>query len=584
MTLINVTSFFRDPEMFDSLKREILPRILRRGNSQSIRIWIPGCSTGEEPYSLAITMLEYLSEKSLNTSIQIFGTDISASAINTARAGVYPSTIVDEVTPDRLRRFFVKSDSTYQISKAIRDICIFAQHNVVKDPPFSKLDIISCRNLLIYFGPVLQKRVIPVFNYALKSNGYLILGSTETIGGFADFFLPADRKYKIYSKKTVVSKIHFDFANATFDNPTTHEKLNRPAQEGSSDKDVLREGDRLLLSRYAPASVIINDDFDILQFRGRTGLFLEPSQGQASLNLLKMARQGLIVDLRSAILFAKKERNPVKKEGLKLEVNGEIIKFELEVIPFTPGRSSERFYLVLFDLIKGKAPSKLAKPAVPKKPNSRELIEAAQMRQELTATREYLQSIIEEQEASNEELRAANEEILSSNEELQSTNEEMETAKEELQSANEELTTLNEELQNRNLELTLVNNDLSNLLGSVQIPIIMLGPDYRIRRFTPIGEKVLNLIPSDIGRPISDINMNLSVPQLEEWITDVIDNVRITEREVQDRSNHWYKMQIRPYRTIDNKIEGVVLVFIDIHDLKTRIAEGGSSESAAPRA
>jgi two-component system, chemotaxis family, CheB/CheR fusion protein len=570
--LINVTGFFRDPEVFESLKKEILPKIVKRGGSEPIRIWVPGCSTGEEAYSIAIAILEYLNGKSSNPSIQIFGTDVSESMINKARVGVYPSTIAQDVSQARLKRFFIESDHTYQVNKTVRDLCIFARHNVVKDPPFSKLDIISCRNLLIYFGPVLQRRVVPVFNYALRPNGYLILGSTESIAGFANYFIPADRKYKIYSKKTVTSRFDFQFdlqeGNSALAEsaPTT--------REPATAKEVLKEGDRLLLNRYAPASVIVNENWEILQFRGDTAKFLQPGQGQASLNLLKMAKEGLMMSLRSSLLNAKKSNKVVKVEDLKININGSTITFQMEVIPFAAGRLNERFFLVLFDHKK----AQLAEIAAPKERTIRKKQveddgdEIPRLRREVASTREYLESIIQEQEATNEELRAANEEILSSNEEMQSTNEEMETAKEELQSANEELTTLNEELQNRNIELNLLNNDLTNILSCIQFPILMVEPDLRIRRFTPSAEKVLNLIPSDVGRPITDLNMNIAVSEIGSWINEVIRNIQMKEHEVQDRSGHWYKVQIRPYTTLDNRIDGAVLAFVDIHELKTKVA------------
>jgi two-component system, chemotaxis family, CheB/CheR fusion protein len=571
--LINVTNFFRDPETFEVLKQEIFPKIIKPTAEKTLRIWVPGCSTGEEAYSIAICLMEYMGGRDKNIQLQIFGTDISETAIQKARAGFYTYDIQKDVSSDRLKKYFVKNDRGYQVSKVIRDLCIFAHHNVIKDPPFSKMDVISCRNLLIYFGPILQRKVIPIFHYALNPSGYLVLGSTESIGGFADYFFPADRKHRIFSKKLIPSRVHFDLSESDGYNRMAP-KEEGPRVEGFSEKEVLKEGDRLILSRYAPPSVLVNDDMNILQFRGKLGKYLEPAAGQASLNLIKMAKEGYAMELRSAVLKAKKEDRQIIVEGLQVKVNGGIENFNLEVTPFSPIRSKDRFFLVTFHplLVASEAKKKpIQKKITDSKPVDKRQVE--RLEQELSATKDYLQSIIEEQEATNEELRAANEEILSSNEELQSTNEEMETAKEELQSANEELTTVNEELHNRNVELNMINNDLNNLLASVHIPTVMVGLDFRIRRFTPMAEKVLNLISTDLGRPITDINLNINLPNLESWLQDVIDSMNHKEVEVEDKRGHWYRLQIRPYKTIENKIDGAVLVLIDIDIIKRSMGD-----------
>jgi two-component system CheB/CheR fusion protein len=576
--LINVTSFFRDPAVFDTLKNTIFPKILKSSrltSEQAIRIWVPGCSSGEEAFSIAIALQEYLGEERppKGISIQIFATDISETAIERARAGIYPNSISADVSAQRLRRFFSKTDHGFQIQKSIRDLCIFARHNVAKDPPFSKIDLISCRNLLIYLGLVLQRKIMPIFHYALNPNGYLLLGSTESIGGFAELFFPADKMYKLYSKKTVPTRLHFEHLE-----PFSTPKFTAPGVpnirvEVIGEKDVLREGDRLTLSRYAPASVIVNENFDILQFRGRTGVFFEPSSGQASLNIMKMAREGIVGQLRECLLLAKKEKTSVTKKDLPILLDGAEKTYNLEVAPFAMPRSSQLFYLIFFELIDPEASKRSKKAKITKSKAARAQAnkEMIRLREELGATKDYLQSIIEEYEATNEELRAANEEILSSNEELQSTNEEMETAKEELQSANEELTTVNEELQVRNMELSYVNNDLTNFLSSVQIPIVMLGRDLRIRRFTPIAERIFNLIPSDVGRPITDINLSISISDLSAKILEVTESVNIKELEIQDKAGRWYNLQIRPYKTIENVIDGAVLVLIDIDSLKKTV-------------
>ncbi len=577
--LINVTNFFRDAEIFDIiLKTKLLPALLKNRQANApIRVWIPGCSTGEEAYSIAIALQEFLGEADNQFPIQIFGTDISERAIEKARAGDYPETIDTDVSPDRLRRFFIKTEQGYQIRKSIRDLCIFARQNVVKDPPFSKLDIVSCRNMLIYLGPVLQKKIIPIFHYALHSQGYLILGSSESIGPFTDLFSIEDKKNKIYVKRPVAPRVDFDFAVRGYSAPAAIEPTMpefRPAWGGF---DTQKEADRILLSKYTPPGVLVSESGDILSFRGRTSTYLEPAPGQASLNLLKMAREGLQTELRSAFQAARKAGTPVQRRNITLRQNGRSRVIDIEIIPIkaTP-LIKERAFLVLFkDVAALPVTAKGVKAAgknLSKAQRRLDQREVSLLRQELNSAKEYLQSIIEEQEATNEELRSANEEIQSTNEELQSTNEEMETAKEELQSANEELTTVNEELQNRNQELNQLNNDLINLLSSVQIPILMLGHDLRIRRFTPLAEKLLHLIPGDAGRLITDINLDVPVQDLQAMITEVIESLSVKEREVQDRQGRWYSMRVRPYKTTENKIDGVVIAFVDITDMKSNYA------------
>ncbi|HJT18274.1 MAG TPA: CheR family methyltransferase [Thermoanaerobaculia bacterium] len=560
--LIKVTEFFRDPDVFRALELEVFPELMRERKDDSIRAWVPGCATGEEVYSLAISMLESASTGSWSCPIQIFGTDVSESAIERARVGLYPESIVAEVSPDRLRRFFSKVEGGYRISKSVRDCCIFARQNVTKDPPFSKLDLISCRNVMIYFGTALQRKVISIFNYALRPDGFLLLGSSETIGNFGDLFGVVDRKHKIYRKQTAVARpaMHFDMVRP----PQAPERENAEP-EGLAPNAVFREADRVLLNRYTPSGVLINENLDVLQFRGRTSRYLELPPGTASFNLLKMAREGLLADLRTAIHTARKKDAPERREGIRVKFDDHTIVINLEVIPFV-GASKERFLLVLFEEVEAEKKGRVSKkkkeePEPSSKQNER-------LKRELEATREYLQSIIEEQEAMNEELRSANEEIQSSNEELQSTNEELETAKEELQSSNEELTTLNEELENRNQELATANNDLVNLLSSIDIPVVMLDSGLRIRRFNPGAQRMLNLIPSDIGRPIADMKTSLQLDNLDSIVSEVIEKLETRELYVEDRSGRRQFLRIRPYKTTDNKIDGAVLVLIDVDELQ----------------
>ncbi len=564
--LINVTSFFREPDSFEALKTVAFPAIMaQKGPNLPIRIWVPGCSTGEEVYSIAIILLESLGEKAPNTQIQVFATDLSEGIISKARAGIYPESVAMDISSERLRRFFLKVENGYQINKHIRDIVVFAKQDLAKDPPFSKLDLISCRNVMIYMSQVLQKRILPLFHYALNPGGILFLGSSETVGGFGELFVPLDKKNRIYTKKTMQSPVPLDFV-ARFH----ADQEIRVNAEAPKTMDLQKIGEQMLLYRYSPPSVIVNDRLEIVQFFGQTGPFLDPLPGDATLNLLRMVKTGLHLELRTAFQKAKRD-GAVRKDGVLVQEDSGLktVNFEISPIKNIPG--GERYYLVVFEeanrsIIEEPKKSKTQAPAL--KTGKREMsqleLENKRLKEELDASREYLQSIIEEQRTTNEELRSANEEIQSSNEELQSINEELETAKEELQSTNEELTTVNEELQNRNEELSKVNSDLSNLLSSVNIPIIMLGNDFRIRRFTPMAEKVMNLIPSDVGRPITDVKPNVKTPDLRKAIQRTIDSLEIQEFRVEDHEGRWYSMRIRPYRTLDNKIDGVVIVLLDI--------------------
>src|SRR5437016_637579 len=561
--LVNVTRFFRDPEAFRVLQRSVFPRILKQRPADApIRVWAPGCSTGEEAYSLAIVLLESLGDADGIVPIQLYGSDVSETAVVKARAGIYPDNIELDVAGARLRRFFVKVDGQHQVRKAVRELCVFARHNLATDPPFSKMDLIVCRNVLIYLEPELQKRVLSIFHYALKDPGFLMLGVAETVGPLADFFSIVDKKYRVYAKKPTSRR--FDLGLISLEQRL--EKIGRTARRtgeaGGGPLDLLQEVDRILLSKYAPAGVLVNEAAEILQFRGHTSPYLEPAPGQASLNLLKMAREGLLMELRVAIDKARKQNAPVRRERLSIKQDGGSVQVTLEVIPMR-GPARERNYLVLFERVPPSMPGSTTPSATlrPKRTATARQIE--NLRQELTATKEFLQSIIQEREAANEELQAANEELQSSNEELQSTNEELETAKEELQSVNEELTTVNEELQQRNAELSQVNNDLNNLFAGISIPIIMLGGDGRIRRFTPTAGKVLSLIPADLGRPIGDIRLNPDLSDLEQVCKHVIDTATVAEREVRDRDGRWYSLRVRPYETADNQIDGTVITLTD---------------------
>ncbi|HXY41405.1 MAG TPA: CheR family methyltransferase, partial [Vicinamibacteria bacterium] len=564
--LIHVTRFFREPESFEALAKDVLPRLLHgRRADNPLRMWVAGCATGEEAYSLAITLWEVAGEEAPELNVQIFGTDVSETAIEYARQGQYPTSIAEDISPERLRRFFLRVDGSYRISKVLRDHCVFARQDLTRDPPFSKLDLILCRNVLIYMDVTLQRKLLPIFHYALRPEGFLVLGHAETIGVHGDLFMLVDKKHKIYRKKHSDQVLTTAIGGYTLPRPITAPV---PAgREPHADSRVVQtEANRVLLDRYTPPGVLVNEKLEILQFRGRTGPFLEPAPGDASLNLLKLAREGLLHDLRSALQAARTSRKPVRREGVRVRSNGGWTEIDLEVLPLTSLHALH--YVVLFQR-REQVGRRAARPQpVEPPPARRGDRRTAQMERELAATREYLQAIIQEVEAANEELQSANEEILSSNEELQSTNEELDTAKEELQSTNEELNTLNDELHARNEELTRVNSDLVNLLGSVQIAIVIVTTDLRIRRFTPVAERLFNLIPADVGRPITQVRPNIDCPTLGELITEVIDTVAPLEREVRDHEGRWYSLRIRPYKGTDNRIEGAVMAVVDIDAAK----------------
>ncbi len=574
--LISVTSFFRNPEAFDALKREVYPKLVEnRSRLEPLRIWVLGCSTGEEAYSIAISFAEFTEASGQAAPAQIFATDLNGTGIEKARAGVYPKSIAQDLSNERLRRFFVPVDGSYRIKKEIRDMCVFARHNVLTAPPFSHMDLISCRNLLIYLEPMLQQRVVPILHYGLKPSGILWLGNSETIGSYRDLFDCQDQRFKFYSKRQGSRRaaIGLPMGDHGVEQRALERKGEEPRSNAVGGVELQKEADRILLQRYAPPAVLVNADLEILQFRGTTDPYLTPAPGKASLNLLKMLREGLLVAVRRAIQKAKKLGTAVREEGLRVKADGSFRTVHVEVLPVKGKSARENCFLVLFeDALAGAVPRAGAEELEP----PREVVEdredadrqISRLTQELSATREYLQSVIEQQEAANEELQSANEEVQSANEELQSINEELETSKEEIQSSNEELATVNDELQNRNQELNQSNNDLLNLLTGVQMAIVMLGPDLRIRRFTPAAEKMLNLIATDVGRPISDIKLNLSISDLEQLVVDVVDTVTIKELEVQDRQGRWYLLRIRPYKTLENKIDGAVLVLVDVDALK----------------
>jgi two-component system, chemotaxis family, CheB/CheR fusion protein len=580
--LINVTSFFRNPPVFDLLKSQVFPSIMKLRPSEGvIRVWTPGCASGEETYSVAISLLEFLGDKAAQIPIQFFGTDVSEPSVTKARAGLYPENIQGDVSPERLKRFFTRVDGGYRISKSIRDMCIFAQHNLLNDPPFSQMDLICCRNLLIYLEPMLQNKVISLFHYAARVNGFLVLGTSEGVGSATNLFTNVDRTYKIFSKKANAARQAATFSLNRLAERGENESVRatiRPPDSSSNYLEAQKEFDRRLVTQFAPATVFVNDELEIVHTRGNVSPYLKLAPGRASLNILKMAREPLPIELRNVLGRAKKEGNTIRKHGVILKNgtdngNGSdhhgkptIRQVSFEVMPLYLGQTKELYFMIVFredapisiiTMPRGKQ-SRLAQKAADET-NDR----LSKLEQELALTKEHLQSVIETQEATNEELQSANEEILSSNEELQSTNEELETAKEELQSANEELSTVNDELRNRNTDISTVNNDLTNLLSSIDVAVVMLAPDATIRRFTPQAQKTLGLIPADVGRPFLNINPLVQIPNLQQMVLQVMANAQMIEKEVTTLEGHSYQLRILPYRTAEGKHEGVVITLVE---------------------
>ncbi|MDB6174196.1 MAG: two-component hybrid sensor and regulator [Chthoniobacteraceae bacterium] len=574
--LISVTSFFRNPDAFETLKRKVFPKLLaQQGRDGPMRIWALGCSTGQEPYSLAMAFAESVAEIPGAPKLQIFATDLNNALLDTARAGLYPKSLVQDISPERLQRFFVEEEGGYRVCKALREQVVFARQNVMSDPPFSRIDLITCRNVLIYFEAELQKIIIPAFHYALKPGGFLFLGASESIGQFSNLFAPADKKQKIFSRKAAPAQ--------AFRLPLPGERMRtspagrRPAipsggaeaeSKGlTSELDAQREADRISISQFAPPGVLINGEMQVVQFRGGTSAYLEPPTGKATFDVLKMARDGLMLPLRAAINRAKRENKPASRDAVRIAENGGFREITVQVTPLR--NLKEPYFLVLFEEANSRSAGRAIPCATPSLRGKKEVSSRiAELELELTETRDYLQSIQEQNEAAHEELQASSEEGQSANEELQSMNEELETSKEELESTNEELMTINDEMVSRNTELSRLNTDLSNLEVNIHTAILLLAQDLTIRRFTPPAARIFSLIASDVGRPFGSIRHNLDVPDLGRLAAEVIDTVSVREREVQDQDGRWYTLCARPYLALDNRIDGVVLVLNDIDALK----------------
>ncbi len=586
--LIGVTNFFRDPGAFEALEKEIIPRLFAdKPPGSVVRVWSPGCSTGEEAYSIAILMREHLDALKQSYTVHIFATDIDGKAIATARAGLYPASIAADISPERLARFFAvePGGGAYRIHKSIRDMLVFSEQDVIKDPPFSKLDLISCRNLLIYMGGELQKKLILLFQYALNPSGFLFLGTSESVGEFGELFVPLNSKSKLYQRKEDVDGAK-RAAIGRFLSPVMAKEAALPSVGGKTAgpaKLTLRElTEQALLNHVAPTGALVNAQGDILYLHGRTGMYLEPTPGEAGINnILKMAREGLRRELAAALHKAERTKELVRALSLRVRTNGHFTTVNVTILPLATGPAAPPvppLYLVVLEEVPP-GPDQALQAAMPATtgaggPEADTDARFAALKQELQAKDSHLQTSNEELETSNEELQSVNEEMQSVNEELQSINEELETSKEELQSVNEELATVNTELQTKVVDLSRANNDMNNLLAGTGIATVFVDQQLRILRFTPTATRIINLILSDVGRPVGHIVSNLA--GYDNLVADaraVQDTLIPKEVDVQTKVGAWYTMRILPYRTLDNVIEGAVITFIDITEtVRTREA------------
>lgn len=565
--LISVTNFFRDPEAWVALAAQLTEMIKARPNNDTLRVWVPGCATGEEAYSLAIVLHECMERNKRDLDVQIFGTDLDNDAIAVARAGRYPDGIAVDVAPERLERYFSREDGTYRIRGEIREMVIFAPQNVIKDPPFTKLDILSCRNLLIYLNGDLQKRLLPIFHYALKPEGLLFLGPSETIGSLTDLFDPLQKRWKIFRRKESVAAIgalptlpaHAPVAEKRATLPPTGTPVVKA-------KNLVTLIERLLLESFAPPSLVVNECGDILYVHGHTGAYLEPAQGEPRNNVFAMARQGLEIELASSVRECVRPGTSVASKGIGVKSNGDIVHVDLMVTKIDEPEALRGLLLVTFCTTPPTQTESATSQRPPAPAGKDEHI--ARLERELQFLRESHQKTLEELETSNEELKGSNEELQSTNEELQSTNEEMETSKEEMQSLNEELSTVNAELQTKVDDLSQANDDMQNLLNSTNIATVFLDGELNVKRFTKQSTELIKLRPTDVARPISELALNLDYQNLVADCQAVLKTLIFKESEVCTKDGAWYIMRIMPYRTADNVIDGLVLTFVDIQRLK----------------
>ncbi len=576
--LIGVTSFFRDPAAWEQLREQAISSLLvGRSAGQALRAWVPGCSSGEEAYSLAIAFKEALEQVKPrgNCTLQIFATDLDRDAINKARQGCFPDNVAAAVTPEQLSRFFSKEDHGYRVRKEIREMVTFAPQNLVMDPPFTKLDILCCRNLLIYLAPEAQKKLMPLFHYSLKPGGILFLGSAETVGSFGNLFAPLCARSRIFRRsETALGRELVEFPPAFVAAPPARPEAPLVPKPPASLPSL---ADQLVLQHYASPTVLVNDRGDILYLSGRAGKYLEPAAGKANWNIFAMAREGLRYELASAFQKALRQATPVTFRGLEVGTNDGKQFVDLTVQSLVEPEPLRGLVLVVFAAVA--APLETKAPGRFRQTSTRSL-RLRELEREFQHVREELQTVREEMQTSQEELKSTNEELQSANEELQSTNEELSTSKEEMQSLNEELQTVNTELQFRVDELSLSNSDMKNLLNSTDIATVFLDNDLHVRRFTTQATQIIKLIPGDVGRPITDLANDLRYPELAQDAQEVLRTLVFVEKPVAAHDGRWFAARIMPYRTLDNRIDGVVITFTDITAAKKLEAELQSAQAA----
>ena len=564
--LIGVTKFFRDRDAFESLREKLSPILMSKKDQDSIRVWVAGCSTGEEAYSIAILLIEYVDSLRLKKipKLQIFATDLDPQAIEHARSASYFENIRSEVSPERLERFFIKVNEGYIVKKEVRELIVFAQHNLIKDAPFTRLDLLCCRNVLIYLTAELQKKIIPVFHYSLNANGVLYLGPAESVGSFNDNFISLDNKWKIFHRKegaaTVGNMLDFPFHIANQNSKTA--KLQLPVK--NSKNPMAETFHKILLEGFTPTSLLLNERGDILYINGKTGRFMQISSGEAVFNIHRLAKEELRYALGNALHQAWEQKEKVEVGEIKVKDEKLVYMVGFRVDYLTEAPLQDLLLVTFYDHgIQKKRKNSKGELADPLREGVVE-----ELQKELIYTKQQLHSTIEQMETSLEELKSTNEELQSTNEELQSTNEEALTTKEEMQSLNEELMTINLQYQNKAEELTQLNNDMKNLLDNTEIGTIFLDNELNILRFTPQVTKLFNVIPGDVGRSITHIVSNFDYPSLEDSIKEVIEKLVGKELEVSTKKDEWYNLRIMPYRTMDNFISGAVVTFTKITPVK----------------
>jgi two-component system CheB/CheR fusion protein len=578
--LITVTSFFRDHNAFAAVQEHVIrPLVEAKPADRAIRVWVAGCATGEEAYSIAMMLVEEMAKAERHHPVQIFSTDLDDGSIEVARRGAYPKSIVADVSPDRLKRFFIEENNHYKIKTNIREMIVFAKHNLTKDAPFSKLDLVCCRNVLIYMDSTLQKRLLPMFHYTLNPGGYLFLGESESIGTFADLFGPVDAKHKIFKRKPVQTDYEPEGEAAPYLPAGEGKSRRQPAVKSAL--DVTKIAERVILRDYSLPCVVVDEEFNIVYFNGDTSRYLIQPGGRPSTNIIQMARPEIHYKLGLLLKRVAHEKRMTVEKDIQLRVNDHYVDVDIMARPIIEPGVGANLMLVVFKS-KPKERKIGEEAGVPVEiPEQEKDARIRELEQELQSTKEYLQTTIEELETSNEELKSANEELQSTNEELQSTNEELDTSREELQSTNEELRTVNSEHQQKIDELSKAYDDLTYLLGATEVATLFLDHDLRIRRFTPAARRLFRLIERDVGRRLDDITTCLHYEGLLADIRGVLETLARVEKEVPAENDQWYLMKIVPYRTAENVIEGVVVTFLDIAEQKSMVAASQEAASFA---